>query len=155
MTSRDLLARHPFPAPWAAEKRIERLWVFDLAGTPEALWPHIADTSRMNRALGTAEMRFEERDGVRWGTARNGGVRHEWIELPWNWVANQWLTCLRVYERGFMRAMYSIQALEPTATGTNMDFLHEQFHDEAARDDHEGGWTPTFEKLGRFLRNPR
>ncbi|MDM0112870.1 SRPBCC domain-containing protein [Variovorax sp. J22R133] len=40
---------------------------------------------------------------------------------------------------------------EPTATGTQMDFLHEQFHDEVARDDHEGGWTPTFEKLARFV----
>jgi len=35
---------------------------------------------------------------------------------------------------------------------TRMKFLHEQFHDQAARDDHEGGWTPTFEKLGHFLR---
>jgi uncharacterized protein YndB with AHSA1/START domain len=40
----------------------------------------------------------------------------------------------------------------PTAGGTQMDFLHEQFWDEAARDDHEGGWRPTFDKLTRFLR---
>jgi len=37
MTAAELLALHPFPAPWAAERRIERLWVFDVAGTPEAL----------------------------------------------------------------------------------------------------------------------
>jgi class 3 adenylate cyclase len=120
MTAAELLALHPFPEAWAAEKRIERLWVFDVKGTPEALWPHIADSSRMNRALGTAEMRFEERDGRRWGTARNGGVRHDWIEVPWNWVANQWLTCLRIYERGFMRAMFAIHRLEPIATGTRV-----------------------------------
>ena len=42
--------------------------------------------------------------------------------------------------------------LTPTAGGTQMDFLHEQFWDEAARDDHEGGWRPTFDKLARFLR---
>ncbi len=41
--------------------------------------------------------------------------------------------------------------LAPTATGTQMDFLHEQFWDEAERDDHEGGWLPTIDKLGRFL----
>ena len=120
MTAAELLALHPFPAPWAAERRIERLWVFDVAGTPEALWPHIADTSRMNRVLGTAEMQFEERGGKRWGTARNGGVRHEWIEVPWNWVANQWLTCLRIYDRGFMRTMFAIHRLEPIATGTRV-----------------------------------
>ena len=50
------------------EKRIERLWTFDLPGTPQALWPFIADTSRMNRALGTAEMTFVEKDGKRCGT---------------------------------------------------------------------------------------
>ena len=120
MTVPELLARHPFPEAWAHERRIERLWVFDVKGTPEALWPHIADTSRMNRVLGTAEMRFEERDGKRWGTARNGGVRHDWLETPWNWVANQWLTCLRIYERGFMRIMFAIHRLEPIATGTRV-----------------------------------
>ena len=116
----QLLALHPYPEPWASERRIERLWVFDVAGAPETLWPHIADTSRMNRVLGTAEMQFEERGGKRWGMARNGGVRHEWIEVPWNWVANQWLTCLRIYDRGFMRAMFAIHRLEPIATGTRV-----------------------------------
>jgi class 3 adenylate cyclase len=120
MTAAELLALHPYPEPWAAARRIERLWVFDVPGRPEALWPHIADTSRMNRVLGTAEMTFEERDGKRWGTARNGGVRHEWVEVPWNWVANQWLTCLRLYERGFMRAMFAIHRLEPIPTGTRV-----------------------------------
>jgi class 3 adenylate cyclase len=116
----QLLALHPYPEAWAREKRIERLWVFDVQGAPEAIWPHIADTSRMNRALGTAEMRFEERDGKRWGTAKNGGVRHDWLEVPWNWVANQWLTCLRIYERGFMKAMFAIHRLERIATGTRV-----------------------------------
>jgi len=93
-------ARAPsVPGAARAQKRIERLWIFELPCTPEALWPHIADTSRMNRALGTAEMTFEERDGKRWGFARPGGVRHEWWEVPWNWVTNQWLTCTRIYTR--------------------------------------------------------
>jgi len=116
----QLLALHPYPEPFADAKRIERLWVFDVPGAPAALWPHIADTSRMNRALGTAEMRFEERDGQRFGTAKNGGVRHAWLETPWNWVAGQWLTCLRIYERGFMKVMFAIHRLEPIATGTRV-----------------------------------
>ena len=75
LTTEELLALHPYPQQYANEKRIERLWTFELPCTPEALWPHIADTSRMNRALGTAEMTFEERDGKRWGFSRPGGVR--------------------------------------------------------------------------------
>ncbi len=120
MTKEELLALHPFPQQFASEKRIERLMTFDLPCTPEALWPHIADTSRMNRALGTAEMTFEERDGKRWGTAKPGGVRHEWWEVPWNWVANQWLTCTRIYTRGFMKVMFAIHRLEPIAIGTRV-----------------------------------
>lgn len=120
LTVPQLLALHPFPEDWAAEPRIERLWVFDLRGTPDAVWPHVADTSRMKRVLGTAEVRFEERDGRRWGAARSGGVRHEWIEVPWNWVANQWLTCLRIYERGFMRAMFAIHRVEPIPAGSRL-----------------------------------
>lgn len=112
-----LLALHPFPADWAKEKRIERLWTFELPCAPEQIWPHIADTSRMNRALGTAEMVFVERDGKRYGSAKPGGVKHEWVELPWSWVANQWLTCTRIYERGFMTVMHAVHRVDPTPTG--------------------------------------
>lgn len=113
----QLLALHPFPEEWAKEKRIERLWTFDLPCSPEQIWPHIADTSRMNRALGTAEMTFVERDGKRYGSSKPGGVRHEWYEVPWSWVANQWLTCTRIYERGFMKVMYAIHRVDPLPTG--------------------------------------
>jgi class 3 adenylate cyclase len=116
----QLLALHPWPAPWGVEKKIEKLWIHDLPGTPEALWPFLSDTSRMNRALGTAEMTFVEREGKRFGTAKPGGVRHEWLEVPWNWVANQWLTSLRVYERGFFRAVWAIHRLERIPTGTRV-----------------------------------
>jgi uncharacterized protein YndB with AHSA1/START domain len=42
-------------------------------------------------------------------------------------------------------------SLEAEGSGTQMNFLHEQFHDEAARDDHEQGWTRTLEKLAHHL----
>lgn len=116
----QLLELHPWPAPWGAEKKIEKLWIHDLPGTPEALWPFLSDTSRMNRALGTAEMTFVEKAGKRYGTAKPGGVRHEWLEVPWNWVANQWLTSLRIYERGFFKAVWAVHRLERIPTGTRV-----------------------------------
>jgi len=120
LTVAQLLELHPWPAEFANEKRIERLWTFELPGTPQALWPFISDTSRMNRALDTAEMTFVEKNGKRYGSSKAGGVRHEWLEVPWNWVAEQWLTSTRIYERGFMRVMYAIHRLEPTPTGTRV-----------------------------------
>ena len=41
--------------------------------------------------------------------------------------------------------------LRPEGKGTDMEFRHEQFFDQAARDGHERGWTETFIKLERFL----
>ncbi|MCX5743771.1 MAG: DUF5939 domain-containing protein, partial [Proteobacteria bacterium] len=120
LTVAQLLALHPWPSAYAAHKRIEHLWVFELPGDAVALWPHIADTSRMNRALGTAEMTFTEVAGERHGEAKPGGVRHAWVEQPWDWVANQWLTCTRIYTRGFMTVMYAIHHLEPCSVGTRV-----------------------------------
>ncbi len=120
MTIAELLALHPWAPEYAGHKKLERLWVFDLPGTPAELWPFISDTSRMNRALGTAQMTFAEKDGKRHGTATYGGVLHEWLEVPWTWVAEQWLTCTRIYERGFMSVMYAIDHLEPTPQGTRL-----------------------------------
>jgi uncharacterized protein YndB with AHSA1/START domain len=41
--------------------------------------------------------------------------------------------------------------LRPVAGGTELDFLHDRFFDQAARDNHERGWTGTFTKLEHFL----
>ena len=38
-----------------------------------------------------------------------------------------------------------------TQGGTELVFLHEQFFDEKVRDDHQRGWSGTFDKLERFL----
>jgi class 3 adenylate cyclase len=124
LTIPQLLALHPLPEAIAKQKRIERLWTFELPGTPKALWPFISDTSRLNRALGTSEMTFVEKEGKRFGSSKTGGVRHEWLEVPWNWVAEQWLSALRLYDRGLMTAMYAIHRLEPTATGTRAYFYY-------------------------------
>ena len=120
MTIAQLLELLPWPPGWSEAKKIERLWTYELPCKPEVLWPHIADSSRMNRALGLAEMTFEEREGKRFGASKPGGVRHAWFEQPWDWIANQWLTCVRIYERGFMKVMYAIHHLEPTDTGTRL-----------------------------------
>jgi class 3 adenylate cyclase len=120
LTMAQLLELHPWPAQFAKEKKIERLWVYDLPGTPADLWPFISDTSRMNRALGTAEMTFWEKDGKRYGSSKAGGVRHEWFEVPWNWVSEEWLTSTRIYERGFMKVNFSIHRLERIPTGTRL-----------------------------------
>jgi class 3 adenylate cyclase len=113
----QILALHPWPEAYAKDKRLEWLWHFDLPGDPEAIWRVISDTSRLNRALGVAQMVFESRGAERWGRAKNGGVAHEWLEVPWTWVAGQWLTCTRIYRRGFSKVMFAIHRVEPCDVG--------------------------------------
>jgi hypothetical protein len=84
LTVEQLLAVHPWPSAFAAQARLEWLWHFEVPVPLAKLWPLIADTSRMNRALGLAEMKFVDKGNVRVGTARPGGVEHEWVEVPWN-----------------------------------------------------------------------
>jgi uncharacterized protein YndB with AHSA1/START domain len=43
--------------------------------------------------------------------------------------------------------------LRAVPEGTELSFVHEQFPDAAARDDHETGWLPTFSKLEAFINN--
>ena len=41
---------------------------------------------------------------------------------------------------------------KPVAGGTELVFLHEGHYDETVRDNHQRGWTESFAKLERFLR---
>ncbi|MCB9559075.1 MAG: adenylate/guanylate cyclase domain-containing protein [Kofleriaceae bacterium] len=115
-----LLAAHPWPAAFADARRLEWLWHVDVDLAPDRLWPLISDVSRLNRALGNPPMQFVERDGQRWGRGRYGGVLHEWLEVPWNWLAGRWFELTRIYQRGGMRALYGVHLLEPRGAGTRL-----------------------------------
>ncbi len=39
-------------------------------------------------------------------------MTQEWVEVPWNWVTNQWAEVTRVYSRGFGKIIYSVFILE-------------------------------------------
>ena len=112
LTVDGFVDQYPWPKRFRERgKPLEWLWEFDLSVAAEKLWPHLIDTSRLNRALGLAEMKFEERDGVLHGSSVNGGVVHEWVEEPWTWVNGHSLTAIRDYSRGFAhvaRAIYRV-----------------------------------------------
>ncbi len=123
-TIADVLADHPWPREFANARRLEWLWSVDVPIAPDKLWPVFADLSRLNRALKLPKMTFVERGDVKHGSARYTGVKHEWIEVPWNWIAGRWYQLFRVYSKGSMRALHGIHELEPIEGGTRVHIYY-------------------------------
>lgn len=116
LTKEECLAQHPFPKEYAAAKRLEWFWHYDVDLSAKDLWTLVADSSRMNRALQVSEMKFEDRNGQRIGSSRPGGFFHEWQEVPWNWVAERFIESVRIYRSGFSKVVYAVFMLQPLST---------------------------------------
>jgi class 3 adenylate cyclase len=109
--------------PWPEDLRalgpqLDFLWNFELRAAPERLWPHIIETSRFNRAVGLSAMNFREVNGILHGVSRNAGVRQEWVEMPWEWVAPRTLSSVRRYGRGLAHVARAIYTLSSTPAGS-------------------------------------
>lgn len=124
MRAGEVLDLETFLAEWPWPDRLlvhgaplHRLWHFDLPCSPSTLWPHVTDTSRLNRALALPEMSFEERDGALRGSARYGGMYCSWVEEPWEWAHEAWLLSVRIFDRGFAHVTRSMFRLYPLDDG--------------------------------------
>lgn len=112
------LKEHPWPAEWQNKGPfLHRLWVWDFPVSMEALWPHLADTSTFNKRLGLGEMKFREENGRLQGEAVNLGIKSVWEEIPWEWEYGRTLSNLRVYSRGFGKAVRSVYSVEALPSG--------------------------------------
>jgi class 3 adenylate cyclase len=117
----DLRSQYPWPSELLAQGTpLERSWQFELGVSPERLWPVIADTSRMNRAMGLSRMDFQERGGRLEGKTLNAGVMQKWVEVPWDWVECRAMMGMRVYSEGFAHAVRALYALESTPNGSSL-----------------------------------
>ncbi len=103
LSTDEFVALYPWPEGTAEGKRLEYLWHFDYDVSPPLLWPYVAETSRMNRALGMPEMHIEEHGGLNYGRIKYGMFRHEWMEEPWEWVAGSYWQSIRHYEHGLAK----------------------------------------------------
>lgn len=96
----------------------ERLWHYDVRAPVSTLWTMLVDTSRLNRALGLPEMQLEERAGVMHGSTIYGGLRHTWVEEPWDWVAQRYMLSVRTYSRGYGHQARALYHLQPRPDGS-------------------------------------
>ena len=110
-------------APSAHTRTLTR----NLRVPPAAIWPLLADTARFNEAFGLPKHQITETpraDGsVEFrGRLKQGWLRLEWIEVPVNWVTDQWFEHRRDFVGGPFRSLTAQLRLTPEAGGCRVDY---------------------------------
>lgn len=119
LTLSEFLQRYPWqPEETQGRKPMDFLWRFELALSPEELWPFLIDTSTFNKLLGLPVMTYEERNGRLFGKSVNAGVLLEWEEVPWEWEYLKGLNNARIYSKGFATYVRARYLLERAAKGS-------------------------------------
>jgi serine/threonine protein kinase/class 3 adenylate cyclase len=120
-----LITAHP-AAPVLKPSAVQTYtFEWELQSSPEALWPFVSNTEKMNRATGLPPVRFEiESLAARapttpatTGHQRVAGLKLQWREHPYEWIEGSRHVVLRVFEKGVLRWYVSEVTLERTAGG--------------------------------------
>jgi serine/threonine protein kinase/class 3 adenylate cyclase len=121
------VAVHPRLPACPPERLVEYDWTWDLDAPPELLWPYVANTDRLNRAVHIPAVQFTTEpepagpglrgDVRRFGRLRAGGITHTWQEHPFEWVEGRRFGVLREYSAGVLKWMASMTELQPRAGG--------------------------------------
>ncbi len=98
---------HP-QLPEAPAKKLDVVRVeMDLAASPEALWPYVCNSERLNRAVGMPPPRFEMQglseapeDVLVTAQNRVGGTTLAWREAPFEWVEGRRWGTYREFDSG-------------------------------------------------------
>src|SRR4051812_14155716 len=91
-------------------QHIERVWEWQFAGSPELLWPLLADTARFNEVMGLPRYVVRETpqpDGSvrRVGNPRRFGITVSWDEGIPEWVAPNRFAHERRFHGGPLRGV--------------------------------------------------
>ncbi|MEJ7595117.1 MAG: protein kinase [Planctomycetaceae bacterium] len=95
---------------------------WDLNCTPEELWPFVANTERLNRAINLPAVEYSIEQTESGGRRRIAEVRFarmrmQWQEQMFEWVEAQRMSVLREFQRGPVRWLTSIVELNRRADG--------------------------------------
>ena len=91
---------------------MDYFFTYDINASVDGIWPHLTDTSAINRALGLSRMKFTEKGGRLFGENRMGGILQQWEEVPWEWEYGKEMRAERIYSRGiaeYVRVRYGIE----------------------------------------------
>jgi uncharacterized protein YndB with AHSA1/START domain len=126
---------------------------------PEKVWGAWTEPQALSRWFGPGEpgsvtrAELDVRVGGRYSVAfrTQDGEEHGVSGIYQEVVVNCRLSFTWAWQSTPDRVSLVTIELRPTAQGTELDFRHDRFFDQQARDNHERGWTATFAKLDEFL----
>jgi class 3 adenylate cyclase len=117
---------HPHLPKADPHKVLNYDWAWQLEASPEALWPYVSNTDRLNKAVGLPPVHFSSQidfqKGVRrFGKFRKAGVTAVWEEYPFEWIEARRMGVFREYSQGPFKWMVSTVELAPrTGGGTTL-----------------------------------
>jgi eukaryotic-like serine/threonine-protein kinase len=117
-----LITAHPAP-PIHREGAVQTYtFEWELAASPEALWPFVSNTEKMNRAAKLAPVKFEvcglePGSSEVYGSQRAAGMALRWREHPYEWVEGSRHCVLRVFDKGVLRWYVAQVELERLPNG--------------------------------------
>ena len=113
---------HPASPATAGLDVVEFLFSCELAASPGQLWPYVANTDRVNFAMGLSAVSYTTRNdpvrGVeRIAETRMAGQRIVWQEHPYEWIEGRRLSVLREFSTGPFLWFMNIVQMEPVSGG--------------------------------------
>jgi serine/threonine protein kinase/class 3 adenylate cyclase len=95
---------------------------WELKNPPHALWPHVSNTERLNRAVGLPAVDFSaepDPDGGsrRFGQFRKFGMAIGWQEHPFEWIEGRRMGVLREFKQGPWKWFTSVVEMTPHSDG--------------------------------------
>ncbi|MCI0341574.1 MAG: hypothetical protein L0216_10580, partial [Planctomycetales bacterium] len=104
--------------------------VFRLAAPPEALWPYVSATGRLNREVGLPALNYSYAPRPEGGTklvakTRKLGLAIEWVEDAFEWVEPEWYLATRRFPKGPIALTHVGAKFRPDGGGTEVTLHHE------------------------------
>ncbi len=146
--------------------RYQFQWKF--RSSPEALWPYVSNTDRVNNAIGLPAVRYKTFQDPKLGmrriaTVRAMGMTMEWEEHPYEWIEGRRMSVLRQFPSGPFHWFTNVVELNPQSDGGTLvvqtlqmvprNFMGKMFARFQIGNKSERNFGRVYEKIDEYLQS--
>ncbi|MEZ5944593.1 MAG: protein kinase [Planctomycetaceae bacterium] len=112
---------HPH-IPESRDAVAETSWSWEMKSKPEAVWPYVSNTNRLNHAIGLPAVEYsiernEQGQSTNIGSFWLGWTKLVWQEHPFEWIEGQRFGVLREFRTGPFRWFLNVVELQALPSG--------------------------------------